>query len=153
MDIPPSHAGLEYILAHIIQDFMESMRKTGLSAPQINALLHIYHSQNGECRLSEISGLTDSSGPAASQLVERLVQQGMVERKEDPLNRRNKKLRLTDKCLKLIQNGITSNHFLGDLMTSMPAKQRETVHAAFGYLAQAGQRIQFSQPQKDDRDA
>ena len=153
MDIPPSHAGLEYILAHIIQDFMESMRKTGLSAPQINALLHIYHSQNGECGLSEISGLTDSSGPAASQLVERLVQQGMVERKEDPLNRRNKKLRLTDKCLKLIQNGITSNHFLGDLMTSMPAKQRETVHAAFGYLAQAGQRIQFSQLQKDDRDA
>ena len=153
MDIPPSHAGLEYILAHIIQDFMESMRKTGLSAPQINALLHIYHSQNGECGLSEISGLTDSSGPAASQLVERLVQQGMVERKEDPLNRRNKKLRLTDKCLKLIQNGITSNHFLTDLMASMPAKQRETVHAAFGYLAQAGQRIQFSQLQKDDRDA
>jgi DNA-binding MarR family transcriptional regulator len=75
----------------------------------------------------------------------------MVERTEDPLNRRNKKLRLTDKCLKLIQNGITSNHFLMDLMTSLPAKQCETVHAAFGYLAQAGQRIQFSQSQKDNK--
>jgi DNA-binding MarR family transcriptional regulator len=153
MEIPSSHAGLEYILAHIIQDFMESMRKTGLSAPQINALLHIYHSQNGECRLSEISGLTDSSEPAASQLVERLVQQGMVERTEDPLDRRNKKLRLTESCLKLIQNGVTSNHFLTDLMTSLPAKQRETVHTAFGYLAQAGQRIQLSQPHKDGKHA
>jgi DNA-binding MarR family transcriptional regulator len=153
MNIPPSHAGLEYILAHIIQDFMESMRKTGLSAPQIHAVLHIYHSQNGECGLSEISGLTNSSEAAASQLVERLVQQGLVERKEDSQDRRNKKLRLTGVCLKLIQNGITSNHFLTDLMTSMTAKQRETVHAAFGYLAQAGQRIQSSQPQKDGKHA
>ncbi len=153
MDSPPSHAGLEYILAHIIQDFMKFMRQTGLSAPQINAVLYIYHSQNGECRLSEISGLTDSSVPAASQLVERLVQQGMVERTEDPLDRRNKKLRLTGACLKLIQNGITSNHFLMDLMDSMPARQRETVHAAFGYLAQAGQQIQFSQSKKDGKHA
>jgi len=153
MDISPSHAGLEYVLAHIIQDFMKFMRQTGLSAPQINALLYIYHSQNGECGLSEISGLTDSSEPAASQLVERLVQQGLVERTEDPLDRRNKKLRLTDKCLKLIQNGITSNTFLVDLMISMPAKQRETVHTAFRYLAQAGKQIQSSQPQKDGKHA
>jgi DNA-binding MarR family transcriptional regulator len=145
MDIPTSHAGLEYILARIHQDFMQFMHHTGLSMPQINALLHIYHA--GECQLSEIGGLTDSSKPAASQLVERLVQQGLVQRTEDPLDRRNKKLRLTEKSLRLIQDGVTSNHFLIDLMTSLPARQRDTVHAAFGYLAQAGQRIQSSHKQ------
>ena len=149
MTFPASHVGLEYILARIIQEFMQFMHQTGLSTPQINALLHIYHA--GECQLSEIGALTDSSKPAASQLVERLVQQGLVERSEDPSDRRNKKLRLTEKSLGLIQNGVTSNHFLVDLMTSLSAKQRETVHAAFGLLAQAGQQIQSSHKQKDGK--
>ena len=151
MTFPASHAGLENFLARIIQEFMQFMHQTGLSALQIHALMHIYHA--GECPLSEIGGLTDSSKPAASQLVERLVQQGLVERTEDPLDRRNKKLRLTEKSLELIQQGVTSNHFLVDVMTSLPAKQRESVHTAFGYLAQAGQQIQSSPKQKDDKDA
>jgi DNA-binding MarR family transcriptional regulator len=147
------HAGLEYVLAHIIQDFMQFMRQSGLSSPQINVLLHIYHSENGECPLSEIVDRFDSSKPAVSQLVERIVKQGLVERTEDPQDRRNKKLRLTDKSLKLIQNGVTSNHFMLELMKSMPAKQRETVHAAFGYLAQAGQHLRSAQAKKEGKHA
>ena len=54
---PLPHDGLEYILAHIIQDFMQFMHQTGLSRPQIHALLHIYHA--GECAISEIGELSD----------------------------------------------------------------------------------------------
>jgi DNA-binding MarR family transcriptional regulator len=151
MTLPDPHAGLEYILAHIIQDFMQFMHQTGLSRPQIHALLHIYHA--GECQISEIGALTDASPAAASQLAERLVQQGLVQRTEDPLNRRIKKLRLTDRSLKLINQGVTSNRFLVDLMATLPAKQRETVHTAFGYLAQASQQIQSSYNRKSKRDA
>ncbi len=132
----PPPAGLEYVLARVIQDFMRFMHETGLSRPQIHALLHIFHA--GECPISEIAALTDSSPAAASQLVERLVRQGLVERTEDPHNRRVKKLRLTEKSKKLIRQGVTSNRFLADLMENMPAKHRQTVHAAFGYLAEAG---------------
>src|SRR5512140_3914871 len=101
------HEGLELILARVIQDFMQFMHETGLSRPQIHALLHIFHA--GECPISDIAALTQTSPAAASQLVERLVQQGLVERSEDPGNRRVKKLRLTDKSLKLLQQGISSN--------------------------------------------
>jgi DNA-binding MarR family transcriptional regulator len=151
MTLPALHDGLEYILAHIIQDFMQFMHQTGLSRPQIHALLHIYHA--GECQISEIGALTDSSPAAASQLVERLVQQGLVQRTEDPLNRRIKKLRLTDRSLKLINQGVTSNRFLVDLMESLPAIQRETVHTAFGYLARASRQIQSSHERKAKHDA
>lgn len=147
MALPSSHAGLEYILARIIQDFMQFMHQTGLSTPQINALLHIYHA--GECQLSEIGALADSSKAAASQLVERLVQQDLVQRTEDPLDRRNKILRLTAKSLELIQNGVSSNHFLVELMLSLSVEQRQSVHTAFGYLAQAGQHIQSLHKPKD----
>ena len=146
--MPPStsHAGLEDILANIIQNFMQFMHETGLSRPQIHALLHIFHA--GECQISEIGALSDSSPAAASQLVERLVQQGLVQRSEDPANRRIKKLRLTEHGLKLIHRGVTSNRFLVDLMAVMPVKQREAVHTAFGYLAQASRQIQSSQKRK-----
>jgi DNA-binding MarR family transcriptional regulator len=143
MTLPDNHNGLEYILAHIIQDFMQFMHQTGLSRPQIHALLHIYHA--GECQISEISTLTNSSPAAASQLVERLVQQGLVQRTEDPQDRRIKKLHLTDKGLNLIHQGVASNHFFLDLMTELTVRQRQTVHAAFGYLAQASRQIRSSQ--------
>ncbi len=146
-----AYDGLEYVLAHIIQDFMQFMHETGLSRPQIHALLHIYHA--GECPISDIRALTGSSPAAASQLVERLVQQGLVQRTEDPLNRRIKKLRLTDRSLRLINQGVTSNRFLVDLMAALPAEQRETVHTAFGYLAEASRQVQSSHRRKAEHHA
>jgi DNA-binding MarR family transcriptional regulator len=151
MALPTAQDGAEYLLARIIQDFMHFLHETGLSRPQIHALLHIYHA--GECPISEIRALTDSSPAAASQLVERLVQQGLVERTEDPRNRRMKKLRLTDKSLKLLHRGISSNHFLGELMAALTPKQRKTVHTALGYLAQASQHVHSSHKRKEKHDA
>lgn len=125
---------------------MVFLHETGLSRPQVHALLYIYHA--GECQISEIGSLTGSSAPAASQLVDRLVQQGWVERSEDPQNRRVKKLRLTEKSLKLISQGVASNHFLRELMARLTANQRETVRAALGYLAEAGEQIHASHVRK-----
>jgi len=143
--------GLEHILTHLLQDFMHHMHQTGLSRPQIQALLHIYLA--GECPISEISALTDSSPAAASQLVERLVQQELVRRTENPANRRIKKLHLTDKGMKLINQGLASHHFIGELMAVLKPKQRETVHAAFEYLAQASQQIHSAHKRKDQHHA
>ncbi len=151
MDHTTSPPAPEYVLARIIGDFMQFMHETGLSRPQIHALLHIYHA--GECRVSDIGALTESSPAAASQLVERLVQQGLVQRTEDPENRRIKKVRLTEKSLKLISRGVASNRSLAELMAVLTPKQRETVHTALGYLAQASQKIQTHPKQKGKHDA
>ena len=144
-DSAPSiiHQDLEFFLAHIIQDFMRFMKQYGLSAPQINALMYIYHA--GECQVSDIGALADVSNAAASQLVERLVQQGLVERQEDPANRRTKIVRLTGKGLLLIQHSVSSNHFLAEIMASLTAEQHKTIQAAFTILAQAARHIQSSE--------
>lgn len=151
MTAPTPHTELEYLLTHIIQDFMQFMHRTGLSGPQIHALLFIYHA--GERHISEIGALTGSSPAAASQMVERLVGQGLVQRTEDPLDRRIKKLHLTDKGLDLIRQGMASNRFLMDLMDALPAEQRQTVHTALGYLAQASRHIQTSHERKAEHHA
>jgi DNA-binding MarR family transcriptional regulator len=142
--LPPAfHEGIEFVLAHIIQDFMRFMKQQGLSTPQINALMYIYHA--GECQVSDIGLLADVSNAAASQLVERLVQQDLVERREAPANRRAKILRLSEKGKGMIRGGIPSNRFLMEMMASLSADQRETVHQAFSILAQAARKIQTSQ--------
>lgn len=151
MTLPDAPDGLEIVLVHIIQDFMHFMHQTGLSRPQIHALLHIFHA--GECQVSDIGALSGATPAAASQLVERLVQQGLVERREDPKNRRIKKLRLTGKGLDLIHQGVASNRFLVDLINRLPARQRQVVHAAFGYLAQAGRQLHSSSGRKVEHHA
>jgi DNA-binding MarR family transcriptional regulator len=145
------HEGLEIFLAHIIQDFMRFMKQQGLSTPQINALLHIYHA--GECQVSDIGALAEVSNAAASQLVERLVQQGLVERQEDPVNRRTKILRLSEKGRRLIRSGVPSNRFLMEMMASLTVEQRETVQAAIGILAQAARQNHTSDKLKDGKHA
>jgi DNA-binding MarR family transcriptional regulator len=143
LDPSSIHQSLEFFLAQIIQDFMRFMKQHGLSSPQINALMYIYHA--GECRVSDIGALADASNAAASQLVERLVQQGLVDRREDPADRRTKIVRLTQEGLALIQRSVTANHFLAEIMASLTDGQHATIQSAFTILAQAARHIQLSE--------
>ena len=145
------HQGLEIVLAHIIQDFMQFMKQQGLSSPQINALMFIYH--NGHCQVSDIGVLAEASNAAASQLVERLVQQGFVERREDPENRRMKILSLTARGKELIQRSIPSNHFLIEVMDDLTQEERMTIQTAFSILAQKAQLLQISKKEKEIKHA
>jgi MarR family 2-MHQ and catechol resistance regulon transcriptional repressor len=151
MNVQSYHDELESLLAHIVQDFMQFLHQTGLSGPQIHALLHIYHA--GECPISEIGALTGASPAAASQLVERLVQQGWVQRSEDPKDRRIKRVRLTRKSLELIHQGVVSNPFLGELAAGLTAEQHQTVCNAIGYLAQAFHKIHDSHTKEEEQHA
>lgn len=127
--------GIENTLGQIIQGFMQFMKEKGLTMPQVHALMYIFHA--GECQVSDIGTLADASIAAASQMAERLVQQGLIERKEDPSNRRIKKLRLTDKGKKLIMDSFTSNPFLKDKLASLSQEERNMVHTAFSLLARS----------------
>jgi DNA-binding MarR family transcriptional regulator len=126
------------------------MHATGLSMAQIHALMYVYHA--GESRVAEIGALNEASPAAASQLVERLVRQGLVERSEDPQNRRIKKVRLSERGRRLIREGMSGSHSLREVMQALPAKQRETVQAALGYLAQAGAQIQAAHSRLHGKD-
>jgi DNA-binding MarR family transcriptional regulator len=142
MILPTQHEGLEIVLAHVIQDFVQLMKLNGLSMPQIHALMYIYHS--GECQVSDISMLAEVSNAASSQLVERLVVQGLVERNEDPADRRTKILKLSDKGKALFREGVSSNQFLMDIMASLTPDQHATVWQAFTILARAARIVQYS---------
>jgi DNA-binding MarR family transcriptional regulator len=138
--ISTSHEGMEGVLAHIIQGFMNAMKQNGLSTPQITALMYIFHV--GECQVSDIGAFADVSNAAASQLVERLVQQGLVDRREDPKDRRNKLVTLSKEGKDLFHESVMSNQYLLEIMAVLTLEQRQAVHDAFMLLAQVGIQIQ-----------
>jgi len=76
------HQQFEFFMQRSLRGIMGSMKQDGLSMPQIYTLMYLYH--EGEVRISDIGVLMDVGKAAASQLVERLAQQDLVERVEDP---------------------------------------------------------------------
>jgi DNA-binding MarR family transcriptional regulator len=133
------HENIETVLAHIIQGFINSMKQHGLSTPQIHALMYIFHT--GECQVSDIGVLAEASNAAASQLVERLVQQGLVDRREDPEIRRIKLVTLSENGMRLIHESVVSNAFLIETLKALTPEQRQSVYDSFTILAQTSQQI------------
>ena len=72
--------------------------------PQFSILMQLHH--RGNCAIGDISERFDVTNAAASQLVEKLVQSGLIQREEDPNDRRAKLLNLTEKGREFIHQGI-----------------------------------------------
>ena len=65
-------------------------KATGLSMPQFSILMQLFY--RGNSGISEISERFEITSAAASQHVDNLVQAGLIERTEDPRDRRAKQL-------------------------------------------------------------
>ncbi|SRR6266498_1841049 len=113
-------------------------KSTGLSMPQFSILMQLHH--RGGCGLSEISERFDITNAAASQLVDKLVHSGYLERTEDPSDRRAKVLNLTDKGRSFVDQGIHERHrWLDELVKSLSAEEKAKVSEALTILTQAAQ--------------
>ncbi len=127
------HKQFEIFMQRSLRGIMGSMKQDGLSMPQIYTLMYLYH--EGEVRISEIGVLMDVGKAAASQLVDRLVQQGLVERVEDERDRRAKNIRLLPKSLALIEKGLeVQRKQMGGVLVHLTPEQQAVVQNAFIYL-------------------
>jgi DNA-binding MarR family transcriptional regulator len=68
-------------------------KESGLSMSQIGAMLHIH--RRGISGVSDVGDDLGVTNGAASQMLDRLVVQGLVDRSEDPHDRRVKQIVLT----------------------------------------------------------
>ena len=115
-------------------------KSTGLSMPQISILMQLYH--RGPCGMSEISERFDISAAAASQLVEKLVQAGYLERAEDPADRRAKLLTLSAKGSEFIKQGIEERYlWMDDLAATLSAEDQKKVSEALVLLTNAAKEM------------
>ncbi len=94
---------MDTFMANSMHELFRYVRGTGLSIPQFNVLMALYYKES--CAVSELSERMDITLAAASQLVDRLVQSGLLARVEDPRDRRSKRLSLTPKGRSLVEAG------------------------------------------------
>lgn len=121
-----------------MRDFKRFMDSTGLSFSQINILMRLFH--QGITSVSEVGGLLGVSNAAASQAVDRLVGMGLIERTEDPQDRRTKRLALTPAGRMTIENGIEArSQWVNQVTYSLNPEQQDLVISALTLLTEAAQ--------------
>ena len=128
-------AWIEISTHRSMHEWMRFAKSTGLSMPQFSILMQLHH--KGVCGVSEISGRFDITNAAASQLVDKLVQGGYLDRAEDPHDRRAKQLRLTENGAALVKDGIQERyHWLDELAATLNAEERGKVAEALNILTE-----------------
>ena len=115
-------------------------KSAGLSMPQFGLLMQMHH--KGDCGMSEVSERFDITPAAASQLVDKLVQGGLVQRVEDPHDRRAKLLNLTDQGRELVQQGIQERYrWVDELGSKLSAEERGKVAEALTLLTEKAKEV------------
>lgn len=129
-------AWMDTFMHRSMRGWNQFAKSTGLSMPQFSILMQLHH--KGPCGLSEISERFDVSAAAASQLVDKLVQAGYLERAEDPADRRAKLVTLSVKGAELIRQGVKERHrWMDDLAATLSAEDQRKVADALEILTNA----------------
>ena len=139
------HDWAEVFMRRSMRDLVQFTRDSGMSMTQLSTLMHLHH--QGVCGVSDIGTHLGVTNAAASQMIERLVQQGLLERSEDPLDRRVKQVRVTGKGRKLIENGIKARRYwMEDLTTALTPEEQALITRALVLLTHAALRLERPVP-------
>jgi DNA-binding MarR family transcriptional regulator len=116
-------------------------KSTGLSMPQFSIMMQLHY--RGACGISEISERFDVTAAAASQLVDKLVHAGYLERAEDPSDRRAKLLTLSTKGGELISQGVEERYrWMDDLASMLSVEDQKKVSEALILLTKAAKEME-----------
>jgi DNA-binding MarR family transcriptional regulator len=132
---------LDIFMSRSMHGWNHFVKSIGLSMPQFSILLQLYY--RGDFSISEISERFGISVPAASQLVEKLVQSGYLERAEHPTDRRARLLPLSAKGKKLIEQGFKQRYrWLDELMRTLSTEEKDKVNEALRFLTEAAREVE-----------
>ena len=141
----PLREWMDVFMHRSMRGWNQFAKSTGLSMPQFSILMQLHY--KGACGMSEISERFDVSAAAASQLVDKLVQAGYIERTEDPHDRRARLLKLSVNGAKLVDNGIQERYrWMDTLTSSLSSSDQKKITEALDILTEAAQ--QMEQPRK-----
>ena len=116
-----------------MRNFLRYARQSELSMSQFGVLFQL--SRKKSCGVTDLSDHLGVTSAAVSQLLEGMVQQGLILRKEDPNDRRTKQIALTEKGYLVLEKGIHARQdWLVNLAESLSADEKEQVSAALSLL-------------------
>jgi DNA-binding MarR family transcriptional regulator len=123
----------EALMRVSMQNFLRYSKEVGLSMPQIGALFQIQH--RGIIGVGDMGSELGITSAAASQMLDRLVQQGLVIRSEDPNDRRGKQIKLTEKGLTVMHDSVRARQsWIDELSSRLSPTEKESIIAALSIV-------------------
>jgi len=135
------HEWIAVFMRRSTRNLLLYAKESGLSMSQIGALLHVHHA--GISGVSDLGCDLGITTAAASQMLDRLVQHGLVLRSEDPHDRRAKQIALTAKGHQVLLGSIRARQsWLDDLAAVLTPEEQEQVVAALRTLIERANQLQ-----------
>jgi DNA-binding MarR family transcriptional regulator len=139
------HTWVDLFTHRSMRGFNHFAKSTGLSMPQFSIMLQVYY--RGACGISDISQRFEITSAAASQLAEKLVHSGYLERTEDPRDRRARLLELSEKGRSLIGHGMHERYrWLDELTARLSEQDQRKITEALTILTAAAQKAEVVPP-------
>jgi len=105
---------------------MRFNQANNLGISMMNMLFHAARHQ--KVTINELARQLGASMPAASQMVNRMVEQGWVSREESPLDRRERIISLTESGSDLVARAKKARHaWIGELMAGFSEAEKQQV--------------------------
>ena len=131
----------EVFMRRSMHDFIQFSKDSGLSMGQTNVLFHLHHGSS--CGVSDIGELLGVTNPAASQMVHRMVTLGLIERTEDPDDRRAKQLQLTANGRLIVKESIEARRrWMEQLTYTLTSEEQTLIINALNILVDAAQDLE-----------
>jgi DNA-binding MarR family transcriptional regulator len=123
------HKWIEIFMHRSMRGHIQYAREKGLSRSMLGTLFLLNQRDNvGVTSLGEHLGV---SSAAASQMLERLVDEGLIQRVEDPVDRRMKKISLTDKGCAVLKQSIKARMlWIEELAANFTAEEEHHITSA-----------------------
>jgi DNA-binding MarR family transcriptional regulator len=124
-----------------MRDWSRYIKSQGFTIPQFFLLMHLRHHEH--CGISDLSEHMEITNAAASQLVDKLVQAGLLKRVEDPDDRRAKQISLSPTGVELVEKGIAErSRWVDEIDQALSEEEKIKVAEALEILSGTMKRIE-----------
>ena len=124
-----------------MRDSARFVKASGFSMPQLFLLMQVRHRHH--CGISDLSEHLEITNAATSQLVDKLVQAGLLVRAEDPNDRRAKQVSLSLAGEEMVEKGIAErSRWVDKLAATLNTDERQKVAEALEILTEAAKKLE-----------
>ncbi|MGB2954572.1 MAG: MarR family transcriptional regulator [Anaerolineales bacterium] len=124
---------IDIFMHRSLRRFIHFARENGLSMSMIGTLFHL--SKKGCAGVTDLGDHLGVTSAASSQMLERLVQQELILRTEDPTDRRVKQIVLTEKGHNVLDEGVRARQgWLDDLVEILSREEKELIKGALDLM-------------------
>jgi DNA-binding MarR family transcriptional regulator len=135
---------MDIFIHRSMHDSARFVKASGYSMPQFFLLMHVHRHEH--CGISNLSEHLEITNAATSQLVDKLVHAGLLERAEDPHDRRAKQVSLTLDGQAFVEKALAEHsRWVDELAVALSEEEKEKITEALEVLTEETKKLKIAE--------